>query len=87
MTGQFETPWKQYSMYEMDRFELNGEVVYIAADRTCVFFEHGTDKSVRLASEEEITQLWDKHRIVALLSVFRSIISPASSASLPASGY
>ena len=78
MAGKFETPWKQYSVYEMDRFELEDGVVYVAADRTCVFFEHAKDKSIRLANEDEITHLWDKHRIVALLSVFRSIISPGS---------
>jgi hypothetical protein len=69
----------------MDRYELDDEVIYISSDRTCVFVEQGKGKPVRLANEQEITDLWDRHRIIALLSVFRSITSPGSSPSSPIS--
>lgn len=35
----FHAPWKNYNIFEMDRFELGEQVVYVAQDRTCVFIE------------------------------------------------
>ncbi len=79
MFSEFHTAWKHYSHYEMDRFELDGQIVYIARDRTCVFIQHEEDAPAkpgfRQAAEEELHHLWDRHRLVALLPVFRNLRS------------
>jgi hypothetical protein len=78
---EFQTRWKIYSIFDLDRYELDGRVIYIPHDRTCVFIEHGdeTRLGVRCAKEDEIDDLWQKHRLVALLPVYRRMInSPCS---------
>jgi hypothetical protein len=77
MSNEFHAPWKTYDILEMDRHELDNGVVYISHDRTCVFVERGDDltgRKLRRADEEEITELWQKHRLVALLSVFQRMV-------------
>jgi hypothetical protein len=75
---EFVTPWRTYSFKEMDRFDLDGQVVYVAHDRTCVFIE-GSDQAqaqgIHQAGQKEIEDLWQKHRLVALLPVFKKIQS------------
>jgi hypothetical protein len=75
---EFVTPWRTYSCKEMNRFDLDGQVVYVAHDRTCVFIERSNQAQVptiHQASQDEIESLWEKHRLVALLPVFKKIQS------------
>jgi len=77
MSAEFYAPWKTYEVVEMDRYELDSGAVYIPHDRTCVFVEHGDDltgRKVRRADENEISELWQQHRLVALLSVFQRMV-------------
>jgi hypothetical protein len=75
---EFVTPWRTYSFNEMDRFDLEGQVAYVAHDRTCVFIEllkQAQASTIHQASQDEIEDLWEKHRLVALLPVFKKIQS------------
>ncbi|HEX4054025.1 MAG TPA: hypothetical protein VHX86_07145 [Tepidisphaeraceae bacterium] len=77
MLPLFHSPWKNYSVFEMDRFELGEQVVYVAQDRTCVFIEgQKQEADVHQAREDEIENLWEKHHLVALLPVFQRIQPP-----------
>jgi hypothetical protein len=68
--AEFATPWRNYGLDEMDRFDLDGEVVYVTHDRTGVFIERLTQAPpVHLANQDEIDSLWEKYRLVALLRV------------------
>jgi hypothetical protein len=74
----FYTPWKHYTLYDLDRFDLGSRLVYIAQDRTCVFVANRHDGAARAphhASEQELQGLWDEYRLIALLPVFRRIHS------------
>jgi hypothetical protein len=74
----FHAPWRDYSVFDMDRFELGKEVIYIAHDRTCVFVEFGGEqigRDVRRADEKEMSDLWERHRLIALLPVFQRMMS------------
>jgi hypothetical protein len=79
MFSEFRTAWKDYSPHEMDRYDLDGEVVYIPRDRSCAFIQGGEEQPAkqefRQAAEEELMNLWNRHRLVALLPVFRSLQS------------
>ena len=80
-SNPFQTPWRNYSVFDMDRYELGKDIIYIAHDRTCVFVEFGgsaVSRDVCLASEDEMSELWEKHRLIAILSVFQRITSSQS---------
>jgi hypothetical protein len=75
---EFYTPWKNYTVCDLDRFDLGNRVVYVAQDRTCVFVADCYDAAVHTAhraSEQEMQGLWIEYRLVALLPVFRTIHS------------
>jgi hypothetical protein len=62
----------------MDRFDLDGQVVYVAHDRTSVFIERLDQAQVltiHWARQHEIDALWQKHRLVALLAVCKKLQS------------
>jgi hypothetical protein len=51
-----------------------------AHDRTCVFIEHwdlAQSPTIHQANQYEIDDLWDKHRLVALLPVIKNLQSQA----------
>lgn len=77
MTTGFTTPWKDYTSSELDRFDLGDQVLFVARDRTCAFVgpHHGASCRVHHADDRELNDIWRKHRLVALLPVFRSIQS------------
>jgi hypothetical protein len=80
VSPEFATPWRNYSLNEMDRFDLDGQVIYVAHDRTCVFIEHwdlAQSPTIHQANQYEIDDLWDKHRLVALLPVIKNLQSQA----------
>lgn len=75
MYREFATPWRNYSVNEVDRFDLDGRVVYVTHDRTCVFIERSDQAQVptiHWANQDEIEELWEKHRLTALLPVLRN---------------
>ena len=70
----FQAPWKDYSLGEMDRVELDGEELYVPHDCTCVFIKGREGESgARRASAAEIAHLWEKYRPMPLLKVLRMI--------------
>jgi hypothetical protein len=80
MTG-FNTPWKAYTSSELDRFDVDDQIVFVARDRTCAFVANrheGNTREPHQADERELQEIWMKHRLIALLPVFRSFVARAS---------
>ena len=81
MAWRFQTPWKNYSLFDLDQFVLGSEQIYITHDRTCVFVaprDSGLishDAAIQQASLEKIQELWETHHLAALLAVLR-IVQP-----------
>ena len=88
----FETPWKIYSEAEIDSHHPSGgesdSSIYISHDRCAVWVRPLMAQSLRLANLEEISELWERLRLVTLLSVLRVVDSKVCYNSLvdPASG-
>jgi hypothetical protein len=72
MADPFPTPWRTYAIEEMDRFTLEGQSIFVSYDRTCVFVEPRGEPA-RLADAAKVQELWESHRLVALLAVLRRI--------------
>ena len=78
----FNTPWKTYDESEFDRHDTGepaAPAIFIAQDRSCVLIET-TDpngaSTIQIAEPHQITELWRRHRIAALLSVLRVVDRP-----------
>lgn len=67
---------RTYNPAEMDRYEVEpgNMAIYIAPDRTCAFIQSAFDEAsgeFHELDELEICKLWDRYRIISLLTVLK----------------
>ena len=72
---KFRTPWKIYDETEMECHIPVGAqrlLIYVAKDRSCVWtrtIDAFGRPNFQMADIDQITELWERYRITALLAV------------------